>query len=59
MSLKTVCLGRHDILIIDTVDPESNKSRKSLQLLAQPIVLAVKVVIGDSFARGIIILGPK
>ena len=39
MSVKTTPLGRQDFLIMDTVAPESNSTRRSQRLLIVPIVL--------------------
>ena len=41
-------MGIADLLIIETVDPESSRTQKSLRLLTLPIVLAVQMAIGDS-----------
>jgi hypothetical protein len=48
MSLDIAPMGMAYLLIIETVDPESRSTRKSLKLLTVPIVLAVQMVIGDS-----------
>jgi hypothetical protein len=47
--------GKADLLIIETFEPESKTTRKSLQLLIVPIVSAVQIVMGDS-CLGILIL---
>jgi hypothetical protein len=60
MSVRTVFLGRHDFLIMNTVDHESNNTRKSLRLFAKPIVLAVKMVTRVSPGVAFLsILGPR
>ncbi len=48
--------GKADLLIIETFEPESESTQKSLQLLIVPIVSAVQMVMGDS-CLGILILG--
>jgi hypothetical protein len=49
--------GKADLFIIETFEPESKSTQKSLQLLIVPIVSAVQMVMVDSFL-GILILGP-
>jgi hypothetical protein len=49
--------GKADLLIIETFEPESKSTQKSLRLLMVPIVSAVQMVTGDS-CLGILILGP-
>ncbi len=49
--------GKADLLIIETFEPESKSTLKSLQLLMIPIVSAVQMVKGDSCLQ-ILILGP-
>ncbi len=57
MSLVTALTGIADLLIIETVEPESRRTQKSLRLLTLRIVLAVQMVIGDS-CFGITTFGP-
>ncbi len=40
--------GKADLLIIETFEPESKSTQKSLQLLIVPVVSAVQMVMGDS-----------
>jgi hypothetical protein len=49
--------GKADLLIIETFEPESKSTRKSLQLFIVPIVSAVQMVMGNS-CFGILIFGP-
>ncbi len=49
--------GKADLLIIETFEPESKSTWKSLQFLIVPIVSVVQVVTFDS-CLGILILGP-
>ncbi len=49
--------GRADLLIIETFEPESKSTKKSLQLLMVPIVSVVQIVMGNS-CLGILIFGP-
>ncbi len=48
--------GRTDLLIKETVEPESSSTLRSLLLLTAPIVSAVQIVTGHS-QRGTIIFG--
>ncbi len=50
-------LGKADFLTIETFEPESRSTQKSLWLLIVPIVSAVQMVMGD-FCLEILILGP-
>ena len=52
----TFC-GKADLFIIETVEPESSSTRKSLLLLIVPIVSAVQMVTGHS-CFGKTIFGP-
>jgi hypothetical protein len=45
-------LGKHDLLIKDMFDPESNKTLKMRLLRKVPIVLAVKIETGVSCRVG-------
>ncbi len=47
--------GKADLLIIETFEPESKSTRKSLWLLMVPIVSAVQMVMGNS-CLGILVL---
>ncbi len=49
--------GKADLMIKKTFEPESKRTRKSLQLITLPIASAVQMVTGD-FCLGILILGP-
>jgi hypothetical protein len=47
--------GKVDLLIMETIEPKSNSTRKSLLLLTAPIVSAVERVTGHScFGKTII-----
>ncbi len=48
--------GKADLLILETFEPESKSTQKSLLLLIVLIVLVVQMVTGDS-CLGILILG--
>jgi hypothetical protein len=48
--------GKANLLILETVEPESKSTQKSLQLLIVPIVSAVQIVMGNS-CFGILIFG--
>jgi hypothetical protein len=48
MSLVIAPMGIADFLIIETVDPDSRRTQKSLRLLTSPIASAVQMIIGDS-----------
>ena len=55
--LVTTFGGKTDLLIMDTVEPESSSTLKIHLLLTAPIVSVVQIVIGHS-QQGIAIFGP-